>query len=150
MKNREMNAAEFLDYWEDLCDGCGKCCAIHNVGHNGRDEGCGIACPSLDVETNRCNNYESRHTTEMCLPVTPRNVLELHKRGILPNSCAYVRFMQKKPRLPAVVVGRARLLPFKLSALDVQEKYLLRREEWLSNAADALDQPDDQPKSGAP
>lgn len=112
--------------WEALCDGCGKCCAISG----NRQAGEGVACPSLDTDTNRCKNYENRLELELCLKVTPSNVLYLHRTGVLPDSCAYVRFVQRKPPLPRPV-ARARLIPFNVASVDLTQRYILKREEWL-------------------
>ena len=139
---RRPTKSEFERAWEDLCDGCGKCCAIHSVGRHGRNEGCGVACPSLDTTTNQCSVYSKRHDTEMCLAVRPSNVMSLHRDGILPDSCAYVRHMQKKPPLPRPV-ARANLVPFKLSSPDLQKRYILKRDKWLTYRGTS---PDDQPK----
>lgn len=136
---RQPTQSEREAAWEALCDGCGKCCSIQNFGPDGRNEGCGVACPSLDTETNRCTAYSKRHDVETCLPVRPSNVRHLHRAGILPDSCAYVRHMQGKPPLPRPV-ARARLVPFKLADLDIQKHYILRREQWFAST-NAQDDP---------
>lgn len=151
---RKPTEAELRRAWEDLCDGCGKCCAIHSIGK--RDSGCGVACPSLDTTTNKCTVYKDRHKKELCLPVTPSNTLLLHAQGILPDSCAYVRTMKGQPLLRGhrgnvlPLNGYAKLLPFKLGDLDLQERYLLKREEFLSsNESDEEESQDDPPTSAA-
>ena len=105
--------------WEKLCDGCGKCCELERSG---------FACPSLDCLTNRCTDYENRLDREMCLKVHPGNVLYLYKRGILPDSCAYVRVMQQKA--PHALVEQARLVPFCVSGLKFQAKFNAGRKRW--------------------
>ena len=105
--------------WEDLCDGCGKCCELEHSG---------FACPSLDCATNRCTDYENRFEREMCLKVHPGNVLDLHKRDILPDLCAYVRHMQTKAPLDSP--EPARLIPFCVSGLSFQKQYNAARKRW--------------------
>jgi len=106
--------------WEQLCDGCGKCCELEHSG---------FACPALDCSTNRCADYVRRLDREMCLKVHPGNVLDLHKRGMLPESCAYVRHMQGKA--PLLIVEQARLVPFCVSGLKFQRHYNAARKEWF-------------------
>lgn len=106
--------------WEKLCDGCGKCCELERSG---------FACPSLDCVTNRCTDYDRRLTREMCLKVTPGNVLYLHKKGMLPESCAYVRAMQNKA--PHALVEQARLVPFCVSGLKFQGRFNAARKRWF-------------------
>lgn len=106
--------------WEDLCDGCGKCCAFGSSN---------VACPSFNVKTRRCMNYDKRLETEICSYVRPSNVLSLHGRGILPDSCAYVRHMKKEP--PLEVIEEAALIPFALAPLSTRMKYKKARKKWL-------------------
>ena len=106
--------------WEDLCDGCGKCCQLEQSG---------FGCPSLDCTTNRCTDYKNRLEREMCLKVHPGNVLDLHRRNILPDSCGYVRHMQGKAPLPRPVEP-ARLVPFMVSGLNFQKKFNAARKQW--------------------
>ena len=146
MKKRSLTEAEFEQAFEDLCDGCGKCCNIASMG--GKDTGVGVACPSLDTTTNRCMAYEDRHNRETCLKVTPDNIAYLHTAGILPTSCAYVQvFVHKKRPPPPFLVERAKLVPFNLADVDLQKNYILKREEWLSNVSGARHSHDDQPTS---
>ena len=112
--------------WEDLCDGCGKCCGQQKP----KDEGVGIACPGLDCGTNRCTVYEKRLTTHTCLKVEPDNVEELHERGILPDSCAYVRHVQGKEPLDRPVPA-ATLIPFALAPRMYQKIHNRTTKKWL-------------------
>jgi uncharacterized cysteine cluster protein YcgN (CxxCxxCC family) len=110
--------------WEELCDGCGRCCGL-SYGKPTT----GLACPGLDTETNRCTVYEKRLTTHMCLKVTPENTLDLHKAGILPDSCAYVRHMQGKEPLDIIPV--ATLVPFALAPRAEKVRYWRAEKKWL-------------------
>lgn len=74
--------------WEQLCDGCGKCC-VHKLEDEDTGEllATNVACRLLDGRTGLCSNYKHRRAfvTE-CVRLTPGNV-----RGIdwLPSTCAY-------------------------------------------------------------
>ena len=109
--------------FEDLCDGCGKCCESDTSG---------FGCPSLDTVTNRCMNYEGRltHKYAMCLTKhTPENIMPLHRAGNLPDSCAYVRFYRGLPPLPRPVEP-AKLIPFILAGPRHIKRYEKARKKW--------------------
>ncbi len=108
------------DEWEAMCDGCGKCCAFGDSN---------VACPSLNVKTNRCIRYNGRLLREMCMPVIPSNVLTLHGMGVLPDSCAYVRHTLKKP--PLETIEKAALMPFAKASLSVRRAYARNRRLYL-------------------
>ena len=112
--------------WEARCDGCGKCCVL---------PGTNVACPGLDTCSNRCTVYEKRTTTELCSYVTPGNVANLHASGVLPGTCAYVRWMlDEKPwRLPQEEIDKikAKPVPFMLGAPAIQAEYLRQRRKRL-------------------
>lgn len=103
------------DEWESLCDGCGKCCDI----------GGGVACPRL--KDKRCTVYEDRLKLEPCIKVTPENTKDLHKMGILPDSCAYVRHLDGLPPEPKEYT----LLPFVMATHEKQREYVLKREKYF-------------------
>ena len=74
--------------WEQLCDGCGKCC-IHKLEDEETGEllATNVACRLLDGRTGQCSNYRYRRAfVPECVRLTPGNV-----RGIdwLPSTCAY-------------------------------------------------------------
>lgn len=86
----ELNARE----WEALCDGCGQCCLIRQVDGN-EVTVYGIACPLLDIDNNRCMDYESRLKKETsCHKLTPENV---PRYDWLPHSCSYRRIHRGEP-----------------------------------------------------
>lgn len=109
-----------LAEWEEICDGCGKCCGFGSSN---------IACPSLNVKTNLCMNYADRLTREICGTLRPSNILVLHKKGVLPDSCAYVLRAQKKP--PLENIEKAALMPFASAPLSVRRAYARNRRKWL-------------------
>lgn len=74
--------------WEQLCDGCGRCC-LHKL----EDEDSGevyytrIACSRLDIASCRCTAYAVRaEVATECAVITPANLAAL---DYLPDSCAY-------------------------------------------------------------
>lgn len=74
--------------WEDLCDGCGRCCMLKL-----EDEDTGIvylsrlSCKLLHIGVCRCTDYPNRHEkVPDCLSLTPKMVREL---DWLPETCAY-------------------------------------------------------------
>jgi len=75
--------------WEQLCDGCGKCC-VHKL----EDEETGelyptnVACRLLDRRTARCSDYRHRHAyVSECVRLTPARLATI---DWLPATCAYV------------------------------------------------------------
>lgn len=78
-----------------------------------------MACPQLD-HNKRCRSYETRTQVERCVKVTPRNVKWLHRQGVLPDSCAYVR--ASKGLGPVSV--EYKLLPFLVAHPKIQTRYL--------------------------
>ncbi len=103
--------------WEELCDGCAKCCDI----------GGGIACPKL--HNKKCTVYKNRFNEEPCVYVRPSNVMFLHKIGTLPDTCGYVRYMQGLPKLEEV--PEYNLIPFNMASKEIIEKHLVRRQKEL-------------------
>jgi uncharacterized cysteine cluster protein YcgN (CxxCxxCC family) len=74
--------------WENLCDGCGKCCLLKL-----EDEDTGdiaytrLHCKLFDPATCQCKDYQNRkkHVPE-CVKLTPDKINELHW---MPSTCAY-------------------------------------------------------------
>ena len=76
--------------WEQLCDGCGRCCLLKL-----EDEDSGechltrLACSLLDTASCRCGDYANRHSRMPdCLSIDPEKVRSL---AWLPDSCGYRR-----------------------------------------------------------
>lgn len=74
--------------WEQLCDGCGRCCMLKL-----EDEDSGeifltrLACKLLAIGQCSCTDYKNRHErVPDCLSLTPQMVREL---TWLPETCAY-------------------------------------------------------------
>ncbi len=83
------------DEWEQLCDGCGKCC-LQKL----EDEDTGdlyytdIACQYLDQHSCRCKSYESRlEKVESCISLSLQRLDEF---SWLPSSCAYRLLLEGK------------------------------------------------------
>jgi uncharacterized cysteine cluster protein YcgN (CxxCxxCC family) len=76
------------DEWEQLCDGCARCC-LHKLQDQDTDEVyyTDIACPLLDTEACRCTDYPHRaERIAACLQLTPESVPHT---PWLPATCAY-------------------------------------------------------------
>ncbi|ACR12530.1 conserved hypothetical protein [Teredinibacter turnerae T7901] len=74
--------------WEQLCDGCGKCC-LHKLQDEETDElyFTDVACRYLNTDACRCRDYQNRLQNQPdCLAITADN-LEL--LSWLPSTCAY-------------------------------------------------------------
>jgi uncharacterized protein len=90
----EMNPQE----WEQLCDGCGKCCLekLEDV-FTGEISHTNVACRLLDLGTCRCTRYaERRRYVPNCEQLDAANVASL---GWLPSTCAY-RLLAEGKDLP--------------------------------------------------
>jgi uncharacterized cysteine cluster protein YcgN (CxxCxxCC family) len=85
-----MLAEMSADEWEQLCDGCGRCCML-KVQDEDTDEIylTRLACKLLDVGTCRCTNYQDRqaHVPD-CITLT---LAKLDELVWLPDTCAYRR-----------------------------------------------------------
>lgn len=80
----QMNRRE----WEQLCDGCGRCCML-KLEDEDTDEIflTRLSCKLLDIGKCRCTDYKKRHEKVAdCLSLTPKMVREL---SWLPDTCAY-------------------------------------------------------------
>lgn len=74
--------------WEQLCDGCGRCCML-KLEDEDTDEIylTRLSCKLLDIGQCRCTDYDNRHQkVPDCLSLTPKMVREL---SWLPDTCAY-------------------------------------------------------------
>ena len=78
------------EQWENLCDGCGKCC-LHKLEDDETGEllPTNVACRLLDRNSGLCSDYRNRraHVPE-CVRLTPQ---KLETLDWLPSSCAYLR-----------------------------------------------------------
>lgn len=82
--------------WEQLCDGCGKCC-LHKL--ECEDTGAlyptNVACKLLDRRTGLCGDYKRRRQfVGDCVRLTPDGVDGLEW---LPSTCAYRLRGEDKP-----------------------------------------------------
>lgn len=86
--------------WEALCDKCGKCCyrkIIEGFLFRKRFLQTKVACNLLDLNTQRCSNYQNRCLLQKdCTKITPQNIGKLKW---LPKTCAY-RFLKENKDLP--------------------------------------------------
>ena len=82
--------------WEQLCDGCGKCCVVL-LQEDGDDTvwRTNVGCRLLDLEQVRCSDYANRHTrVPGCVRLSPDNIGDLHW---MPETCAYRLIHEGKP-----------------------------------------------------
>ena len=83
-KLNEMNS----DEWEQLCDGCGRCCLNKlEDQETGEIHFTNVACRLLDLDSCRCSSYlDRRRFVPDCRKLTPKN---LGGFPWLPSTCAY-------------------------------------------------------------
>ena len=74
--------------WEQLCDGCGKCCLSKLEDEDtGEIHFTSVGCRLLNAETCRCGDYANRRTlVSDCVGLTPENVRTI---SWLPQTCGY-------------------------------------------------------------
>jgi uncharacterized cysteine cluster protein YcgN (CxxCxxCC family) len=74
--------------WEQLCDGCGRCCLVKLEDEDtGRIHYTDVACRLLEAGTCRCHNYaRRRERVPDCVKLTPETVSTV---PWLPPTCAY-------------------------------------------------------------
>ena len=74
--------------WEDLCDGCGRCCLV-KLRHEDTEElfYTNVACRFLDTEACRCSDYQNRaRINPRCTVLSTDNLEAL---DWMPYTCAY-------------------------------------------------------------
>ena len=81
--------------WEQLCDGCGRCCLNKlEDADTGRIHYTDVVCRLLDEESCRCVSYEDRKRfVPECQILTPQN---LGRYSWLPSTCAYRLILEGK------------------------------------------------------
>lgn len=74
--------------WEDLCDGCGRCCLVKLEEEDTGDlHYTNVACRYLDIGACRCSDYDNRSSINpRCMVLTPKNLEVL---SLMPHTCAY-------------------------------------------------------------
>ena len=84
--------------WEQLCDGCGKCCmAKLQDEETSKVYYTNVACELFDINTCRCQDYENRtQKVPDCLTLSLDRV---HEFDWLPQTCAY-RLRANEKALP--------------------------------------------------
>jgi uncharacterized protein len=87
------------DEWEQLCDGCGRCC-LQKIEFEDTGEllYTRIACRYLDHSSCRCRVYSERTSlAPACRRLTPGNLADIY---FMPETCAY-RLLAQGRELPA-------------------------------------------------
>lgn len=80
--------------WEDLCDGCGRCC-LHKLDTPGGCVFTCVACRLLDIESCRCKQYPERQSKVAgCLVLSAS--MPARQYSWLPETCAYRRLAEGK------------------------------------------------------
>ena len=84
------------DEWEQLCDGCGRCCLLKLEDEDtAQIHLTRLACSLLDVGKCRCSDYSRRHAVMPdCVSIDADKVRSL---SWLPASCAYRRVAEGRP-----------------------------------------------------
>ena len=82
--------------WEQLCDGCGRCCLVKLEDEDtGAIYTTSVSCSLFDINTCRCTDYDNRfEKVSDCIDLSPGKVDEL---SWLPQSCAYRLRHEGKP-----------------------------------------------------
>ena len=90
----EMSPSE----WENLCDGCGKCCCIRLEDEDTAEIYItDVVCKLFNPTTCQCTDYPNRSKkVPDCVTLTPDNVDKLHW---MPRTCAY-RLVSEGKDLP--------------------------------------------------
>lgn len=79
--------------WEQICDGCGKCCCFRSAPD--KADGKKYACLLLDPVSCQCSNYTKRKLlVPDCFQITSKNI---HNASWLPASCSYRLLANNKP-----------------------------------------------------
>lgn len=88
----EMSQAE----WENLCDGCGKCCVVRLEDEDtGKVYMTDLSCKLLCTQSARCTDYNNRFAkVPDCVQVSPDNIEALYW---MPRTCAYRLIAEGKP-----------------------------------------------------
>ena len=86
-KTKSLDQLNSLE-WEQLCDGCGRCCLVKLEDEDtGEIYTTSVSCSLFDIKTCRCKDYQNRfEKISDCLDLNPQKVEEL---GWLPKTCAY-------------------------------------------------------------
>ena len=82
--------------WEQLCDGCGRCC-LKKLQDEDSGEVCytRVVCRYFDERSSRCGCYGTRHVrVPDCLLVRQMSPEEFHW---MPDTCAYRLRQQGQP-----------------------------------------------------
>ena len=90
---QELNEEE----WEELCDGCGRCCLLKlEVPETNSALYTCISCRLLDISSCRCKHYEARtKIVSDCIDLNPSTIASI--AGWMPETCAYRLLHEGKP-----------------------------------------------------
>ncbi len=123
------------DEWENLCDGCGRCCLVKLEDEDtGEIHYTNVACRFLDTASCRCTDYENRERIQpACIVLGPERLDTLEQ---MPWTCAYRlvhegRTLDRDPEsLP--VTGKV------VSEQFIHEEQVVEHlADWVSNSEPA-------------
>ena len=77
-----------VSQWEDLCDGCGRCCLNKLEDEDtGEIHYTNVACEYFDSNSCQCTDYKNRADINPRCMVLSKNNLEV--LNLMPYTCAY-------------------------------------------------------------
>ena len=85
------------EQWENLCDGCGRCCLV-KIYHRGEITPCRVSCSNMDLSTGSCRDYANR--TEIVPNCHNVTLDKIDDPGFLPSTCAYKLIKNGQPLHP--------------------------------------------------
>lgn len=116
--------------WEDLCDGCGRCCLVKLEDiDSGALYYTNVACQFLDQATCRCSDYPNRaRLNPRCMVLGP-NKLDL--LNLMPDTCAYrLRHARQQPHAnPEQLKVSGKVISEEFVHEDQLEQHVI---DWIS------------------
>ncbi|MBF0470066.1 MAG: YcgN family cysteine cluster protein [Gammaproteobacteria bacterium] len=85
--------------WEQICDGCGRCCLIQLEDEEDQERyTTAVCCRYYDLDLGRCSVYPNRsEKVPTCHSLTPDTIEQL---SWMPPSCSYRRLASGQPLAP--------------------------------------------------
>jgi uncharacterized cysteine cluster protein YcgN (CxxCxxCC family) len=116
--------------WEDLCDGCGRCCLVKLEDEDsGEIAYTNVACKFFNDQTCRCSDYTNRADINPRCMVLGKDRLDILE--VMPFTCAY-RLVHEGRQLDQSAET------LKVTGMTVSEEYIhddqlvLHIVDWVS------------------